>query len=299
VQDTSTSNLLRQKTFLNTTALKANSPHPQTTIIKYIGHRTLLCEADDVSSAEGFVQEATNIVDAASKKGIVLRVLGATAVRIHCPKFSSLHDALQREVTDIDFMGYGKQRGEVAKLLDELGYVSDKRMRMFQFLGRYLFENPNNKRHIDVFFDKLEFCHSIDFKGRLEIEYPTISLSDIFLEKMQIVQINEKDIRDIMVLLREHEIGKEGEETLDREYISGLLSKDWGFYYTVTMNLGKVKAFLPDYQGLSLEDRSDIAGKIQSLSEAVEKHDKSLGWRLRAKTGTKQRWYREVDETGL
>jgi hypothetical protein len=251
------------------------------------------------SSAAGFVEEATELVDAAKEKGLVLRILGANAVRIHCPRFAYLHDALQREITDIDFIGYSKQNGSVLKLLDELGYVSDKRMRMFQFLGRYLFENPSNKRHIDIFFDKLEFCHIIDFKGRLELDYPTISLGDIFLQKMQIVKINEKDIRDVMVLLREHEIGGQAKETMDSDYISGLLSRDWGFYYTVTTNLAKVGAFLPEYEVLSAEDRSDINTKIDRLSEAIEKREKSLAWRMRARTGTRTLWYREVDETGL
>jgi len=251
------------------------------------------------TTGASFVEEAAKIVDAAKEKGIALRIMGATAVRIHCPKFSYLHDALQREITDIDFVGYSKQNSNVLKLLDALGYVSDKRMRMFQFMGRYLFENPANKRHIDVFFDKLEFCHTIDFKGRLELDYPTISLSDILLQKMQIVQINEKDIRDTMVLLREHEVGGQAKEMIDSNYISGLLSRDWGFYYTVTTNLGKVRAFLPEYQGLSPGDRSDINAKIDRLSEAIEKREKSVAWKIRARTGTRQRWYREVDETGL
>jgi len=251
------------------------------------------------TTAASFVEEATRIVDVAKEKGLVLRIMGATAVRIHCPKFSYMHDALQREITDIDFIAYGKQNSGVLKMLEGLGYAADKRMRMFQFLGRYLYENPTNKRHIDVFFDELEFCHTIDFKGRLEIDYPTISLSDIFLQKMQIVQINEKDIKDVIVMLREHEIGTGGKEMIDSEYVSGLLSGDWGFWYTVTTNLGKVSAFLPEYQGLSREDRSDISAKIDKLSGAIEKHNKSFGWKMRAKTGTKQRWYREVDETGL
>lgn len=245
------------------------------------------------------MEEARKVVDAATERGIVLRIMGATAVRIHCPKFSYLHDALHREITDIDFIGYGKQNSSLLKMLEDLGYAADKRMRMFKFLGRYLYENPNNQRHIDVFFDKLEFCHTIDFKGRLEIDYPTISLSDIFLQKMQIVQINEKDIKDIMVVLREHEIGTEGKETIDSDYISGLLSRDWGFWYTVTTNLEKLRAFLPEYRKLSLEDRSSISAKIDKLSEAIEKREKSFGWKVRAKTGTKQRWYKEVDETGL
>lgn len=252
-----------------------------------------------LTTGASFVEEAAKIVDAAKVKDIVLRIMGATAVRIHCPKFSSLHDALQREITDIDFVGYEKQNGKVLKLLDALGYVSDKRMRMFQFMGRYLFENPVNKRHIDVFFDKLEFCHTIEFKGRLELDYPTISLSDMLLQKMQIVQINEKDIKDAIVVLREHEIGTSEKETINTDYISDLLSKDWGFWYTVTTNLGKVLAFLPEYEGLSPEDRLDISTKIEKLSDAIEKREKSLGWKMRARTGTRQKWYREVDETGL
>ena len=251
------------------------------------------------TTGASFVEEATKIVDAAKEKGTALRIMGATAVRIHCPKFSYLHEALQREITDIDFMGYEKQKGNVLKLFDALGYVSDKRMRMFQFMGRYLFENPANKRHIDIFFDRLEFCHTIDFKGRLELDYPTISLSDILLQKMQIVEINEKDIKDAIVMLREHEIGTVGKETVNSDYISDLLSKDWGFWYTVTTSLGKIRTFLPEYEGLSPEDRSDISSKIDKLSEAIEKHEKSLGWKMRARTGTRQRWYRQVDETGL
>ena len=37
-------------------------------------------------------------------------------------------------------------------------------------------------------------CHDIPFKDRLEIDYPTIPLAELLLEKMQIVQINEKDL---------------------------------------------------------------------------------------------------------
>ena len=116
---------------------------------------------------------------------------------------------------------------------------------------------------------------------------------------MQIVQINEKDIKDAIVVLREHEIGTSDKETINSDYISDLLSKDWGFWYTVTTNLGKLRAFLPEYERLSLEDRSDISTKIEKLSDATEKREKSFGWKMRARTGTKQRWYREVDETGL
>jgi len=80
------------------------------------------------------------------------------------------------------------------------------------------------------------------FLKRLEIDYPTISLADLLLEKMQIVKLNEKDILDTIVMLREHDVGEGDKETINSDRVSGLLSDDWGFYYTVTTNLGKIKS---------------------------------------------------------
>ncbi len=60
---------------------------------------------------------------------------------------------------------------------------------------RYIFENPRKQKHIDVFFDQLEMCHTVLFKDRLDIDSCTISLADLLLEKMQIVEISRKDLR--------------------------------------------------------------------------------------------------------
>ncbi|MEM2122784.1 MAG: hypothetical protein QXE79_04020, partial [Candidatus Bathyarchaeia archaeon] len=249
---------------------------------------------------EAILQEALRIVDAADEKGLVLRVMGAIAIRIHCGEFSRLLKSLQRDITDIDLIGYGKQTKDVLCLLEELGYSSDRRMRMVAaVLQRYVFQSPGTNLKVDIFFDRLEMCHTIDFKGRLELDYPTITLSDLLLEKTQIVKINEKDIKDAIVLLREHEVGEAGKESIDREYISSLLSKDWGFYYTATTNLKKIQSFLPQFDCLSLEDRIDVENKIHKLREAIEAKEKSLAWKIRAKTGTKKRWYREVEDTEL
>ena len=97
---------------------------------------------------------------------------------------------------------------------------------------------------IEVFFDKLEMNHTISFNKRLEADSPTLPLSELLLQKTQIVKINEKDIKDIIVLLRAHDVGKRDNETINLEALAqaGLIS-DWGFYYTVTTNLQKVKDF--------------------------------------------------------
>ena len=119
----------------------------------------------------------------------------------------------------------------------------------------------------------------------------------MLLEKMQIVHINEKDIIDTIMLLREHEIGYENTaETIDARYIAGLLSEDWGFYYTFTANLAKVREKAAATQELSEDDRADVNKKIRKLTEILEKEPKTFAWKMRAKIGTKNKWYKDVEE---
>jgi len=244
--------------------------------------------------ATDFADEATRIVNRAQEKGIIIRVMGATVIRKHCPKFMHLHTGLKRELTDMDFMTYTTFNPRIRPLFLELGYASDDRFNAYFGMTRQQYSDAANRRMADIFFDKLDMCHTIDFKGRLELDSPTITLADFLLEKMQIIQLNEKDKIDTLVLLREHEIGNTDRETVNAEYIGKLLSKDWSFYYTVTMNLAKVK----EYAGSSLpeDDRTDVGVKVDRLLEWIEKEPKTTGWKMRARVGTKKKWYRDVEE---
>jgi predicted SPOUT superfamily RNA methylase MTH1 len=113
---------------------------------------------------------------------------------------------------------------------------------------------------------------------------------------MQIVQLNEKDILDAIVIFREHDVGDSDAETINSLHISELLADDWGFYYTVTTNLSKVKAALPKYDPVQAEDRADIEAKIDKLASAIEERPKSTKWKIRARVGPSAKWYRDVDE---
>ena len=160
-----------------------------------------------------------------------------------------------------------------------------------------IWDNKSNGLHVDVFLDKLEMNHDIPFENRLDLDQLTIPLADMLLEKMQIVQITEKDYIDTMMLLREHSIDENGtSETIDAAYIAKLLSKDWGFYYTVTMNLVNVQNRLPQYNDLSEEDREDITGKTRALIKRIEDEPKPVSWKLRSRVGPKSKWYRVVED---
>ncbi len=124
----------------------------------------------------------------------------------------------------------------------------------------------------------------------------TLSLADLMLEKLQIVYINEKDIIDMMMLLREHEIGVDDDEMINGEYIGRIMAKDWGFYHTSTTNLHKVRSLLAEYEVLSISDREVISARVTDLLDRIEREPKSVGWKLRAKVGTKKQWYNDVEE---
>lgn len=241
------------------------------------------------------VEGAVKIVEKAKERGIVTRAMGACAVRLHCPEFQYLFDSLGRELTDIDIVTYAKYRGGLGDLLVELGYLPDERYIALYGERRLVYYHGNKRSKVDIFVDKLEMCHTIDFKGRLELDFPTITLADMFLEKMQIVEINEKDIKDVIVLLLEHKIAAEDDETINAKYIAKLLARDWGFHHTVTTNLNKVRYFSRRYEVLTDENREHLTSQIFQILEFIEGESKSLGWKLRAKIGVRKKWYQDVE----
>jgi hypothetical protein len=249
---------------------------------------------------EHFVAEALRIVERADADGVRLRILGSLAYRLHCPDNIELFTKMERALTDIDFAAEAHQARGIRALLTGMGYEVDEKITMATEGSRYFFNHPTSGLGIDVFMDELFFCHQIPFKGRLHLDGPTIPLADLVLEKMQIVEINLKDIKDTIVLLLEHDVADtdHGRETVDGAYVAEVLSKDWGFYYTVTGNLRKVERFTGDFDALSEHQTEVISKRIRQLLEMIEATPKSTKWKLRARVGTRKRWYQEVNEKG-
>jgi hypothetical protein len=249
---------------------------------------------------EDFERLALDIVEDAEKEGIHLRLLGAVAFRIHCPVYQGFQISMSRVLTDLDFAAYYKQEKAIDKFfIRGMGYESQTAsLTPGLMIGRKIYNDAQDERpHVDIFFDKLDMCHVVSWeKGRLETDKPTLPLAELMLEKLQIVQINEKDIIDMMMLLREHDIGSDDHGVVNGDYISKIMAKDWGFYYTSTANLNKVKSLLGQYDSLSEEDREVISGRVDLLLDRIEEEPKSLGWKLRAKVGTKKQWYNDVEE---
>lgn len=250
----------------------------------------------DRAEREKFEKELQRVLKASDEAGIILRVIGSLAFQLHCPKFGSLQAAMGRAYTDIDFAAYRRQDKEIQALMSGLGYHENREVFIVSEGDRDIFDRPEIGIHIDVFYDKLDFSHIIRWEGRLEVDHPSIPLAEMLLEKMQILQINEKDIIDTIMLLLEHPLGDDDHETINIGHVARLCAGDWGLWRTTTMNLDKVRKLAQGYPQLSPEQKEIIDSQVEAAMARFEQEPKPLAWRLRARVGDRVKWYKEVDE---
>lgn len=156
---------------------------------------------------------------------------------------------------------------------------------------RLLFLDPAAKRRVDIFLDVFEMCHKFDFHNRLELDKWTLTPSDLLVTKLQVVEINEKDYKDTIALILDHQIGdKDDLETINGRYIASLCENEWGIYKTFTRNLkwlsDSLEKYLDDTEQVKL-----VRSKINNLLDRIERQPKTLRWRMRASVGEKVTWY--------
>jgi hypothetical protein len=255
-------------------------------------HQALIDSFKNEQDCE-YIREALRIQAEAEKEGMQLRLLGALAFRYQCPASARHFEALERRITDIDFAAASRHRDRLLAFFKKQGYLVDENALVIGGGFRYIFENPKTNMHIDIFFDQLEMCHTISFKGRLGIDPCSLSLADLLLEKMQIVEISRKDLKDTSLLLLEHPVGRD-DFTINMDYITPIMASDWGFYHTFTTNLGKVRNEMAGYETLSSSEKETIDNRIKEILHLLVTSEKSLKWKVRARIGTKMKWYRDV-----
>jgi hypothetical protein len=248
---------------------------------------------------EVYLEEARRLIEAAQKQDLVLRVMGPIALHFYFPAYVDLYRRMERlgarVFTDIDYASYGKHRSKMVPFFQSQGYEVEKRALMMSGGERHIYFGDRIPM-IDIFFDKLNYNHPIDYKGRLEIHPLCVSLTDLLLQKLQIVQINDKDLKDSMLLLLAGQVGETDNGVVNARYIAKIMSDDWGFYYTATTNLAKVNSAAAGVTALSDEQRATITSKINQLLQVIENTPKSGRWKGREKVGTKKPWYREVSD---
>lgn len=254
---------------------------------------------EEYPKPEEYLREARRLTEEAQKQGVILRVMGPIALHFYFPEYIDLYRRMERlgerVFTDIDYASYGKYRGKIVPFFEKQGYELEKRAAMLSGGTRHIYFGSRIPM-IDIFFDKLDYNHPINYQGRLEIHPYCVSLTDLLLQKLQIVQINDKDLKDAMLLLLAAQIGENDNNKINVTYLSKLLSDDWGFYYTSIMNLNKVQAAIHGVPVLSDQDRLLIKENAETIIKIIEMAPKSGKWKGRAKTGTSKIWYKEISD---
>ena len=240
--------------------------------------------------------EAVALARAAADARIGLKLLGGLAVRVLCPELP----ARQRAGQDMDFACLSKGRKETAAFLERSGCVPDRRFNNLNG-DRQMYFNAPSGRPVDVMVDRLSMCHTLDFKpsfGSASSTLPTLDPADLLLSKLQIVELNAKDAHDIFHLLSGLRVGRDSARpSIDPDRFGAVLAADWGWWRTVTRNLGKLPDLLSSQPGLAPPyPRFDAVTQAKQLQEVAETVPKGLKWKTRARVGDRVRWYELPEE---
>jgi hypothetical protein len=219
---------------------------------------------------------------------VPLRLLGGVAVRI---RSTALPPGLTREYKDLDFATTRKGGGDTQKLLRRLGYEGHVGFNAMNGKERLLFFDDAHGRQVDVFVSSFRMCHEIPLEKRLEVDASTVPLAELLLTKLQIIELNEKDVRDTVAMLHAHDV-TDDDSGLNAGRVAELCGDDWGLWRTITRNLESVGQHLGGYD----VPHAPVAERLARLQERIEAAEKSRGWRLRAKVGERKRWYELPEE---
>jgi hypothetical protein len=236
-------------------------------------------------------EESKRILQRARARGVVLRLVGGLAVQLHCDDFSFCG----REHADIDFVGFSHQSSSIIEVIEEFGYRENNIYTMISGGAHLLFEKPASQDHIDVFLDKLQMEHDIDLRERLDIEENTISVSDLLVCKLIIENLNEKDYKDIITIVKDNPLSHEDTpKTINIDYIAALCSQNWGLSKDLLTSIDSCLDFIKTYHFEEVVAQ-EIQKKFGEIREAIEDHPKSFRWTLRSYFGKRLAWRSEVE----
>jgi hypothetical protein len=243
--------------------------------------------------------EAVALVDGAARAGLKLRLLGGLGVRVLCPDFPPR----LRPGQDMDLACASKGRRDVVAYLESNGCVPDKAFNSLNGDRQMYFTSPSG-RPVDVMVDRLVMCHTLDFRPSFGNSSLTLDPADLLLSKLQIVELNAKDARDITHLLSGVPVGnrRASGPFIDAPFIDTgrfgeVLGADWGWWRTTTGSLEKMPAMLAENpEMIPPRPRFDVRDQVARLLEVAKSVPKSMKWKLRANVGDRVRWYELPEE---
>jgi hypothetical protein len=240
------------------------------------------------------LEQALELIETANTFGVPLRLVGGLAVRVLCPAFPPR----VRENQDLDLASVSRARPTLTDMLVSRGYQPDKRFNALYGHKQLYFASPDG-RSVDVLIDRLEMCHDLVFADRIERMPLALDPTDVLLSKLQIIELNEKDVQDVVYLLAAYPV-EDGDRvgTIGLSRICAVVADDWGWWRTLTLNVEHVAELLRGQSTRLIPGNAeqDVLGALEAIREAANAVPKSLRWKLRSRIGERRRWYRLPEE---
>ena len=241
------------------------------------------------------VEEGRRVLREGDDRGVTLRALGGVAVVLRAS--NGLPESFRRTYHDLDFAADKGSSTACGKIFRELSYEPHAEFNALHGSERLLFFDAPNHRKVDVFVGSFRMSHKIPLEGRLGLDPLTVPLAELLLTKLQIAELNEKDVQDSLALLHGHPVGAEDGDTVNADRIASVLSDDWGLWRTFTGNLAVCRDHIGGY-GLGEEDEEQLTDRIVVLGDRIDAEPKTRAWKLRARIGERKRWYETPEEVG-
>jgi hypothetical protein len=240
--------------------------------------------------------EAARLAGSAVESGLHARLLGGLAVWLRCPSVRT--GPFARTYADLDF-AIAKGASSVFKaFLTGEGYLGDPFFNGLHGDTRLYYQAPDARWSIDVVIDELVMSHKLDLRGRLGGAAPTLPLADLLLSKLQVWEINRKDLGDALCLLADHAVSEKDSdvEGISLPRIRRVLGADWGFCHTTERNLGRLEELWAEQAIPS--PVCDVAQQITAIRTAIEEAPKTMAWKMRSRVGERVKWYEVPEEVG-
>jgi hypothetical protein len=245
-------------------------------------------------SSSDLPEEGRRLVAEAAARGFPLRLIGGVAIWLRASERARA--ALGRDYPDLDLVARRRDSRLLRDLLEQLGYAPERVFNATHGAKRLLYHAGDGSYHLDVFLDVFEMSHKLVFADRLELESPTLPAAELLLTKLQVAEVNRKDLSDAAILLWDHELAtRDGERRLNATYLESVCADDWGLYTTVADNLTRLRELLGELVA-DAEAAARVDARAADLAERLKSAPKSPRWRLRAKVGRRKRWYETPEE---
>jgi hypothetical protein len=246
----------------------------------------------DNRPVDDVVAEADRIINAVIAAHVPARLTGGVAIRRRCQSTSI--GPLARDYADVDLVVKQGAQEALTSVMVALGYVSDKIFNALHGIDRLYYHDLDHGRHVDVFVGSIKMCHTIDVSTRLERLPDTLTLTDLFLTKLQVVQLGYKDLLDLIAILLDHDVVAASDEEIDSSHLEEVWAGNWPLWRTCQLTLQKVETRVDEI--LRPEASAIVHQKVVTVDHVLRHGHKTSIWKLRNRVGDRIRWYELPEE---